>query len=45
MLAFGSVLNFGVFEHPRVFVEEKDSVQAGGERGVDIAFGAVADHP
>ena len=36
---------FGVFEDPGVFVEEEDGVEAGGEGGVDVAFGAVADHP
>ena len=28
-----------------VLVEEEDGVQSGGERGVDVALDAVADHP
>ena len=45
MLARGGGVDFGVFEDPGVFVEEEDGVESGGEGGVDVAFGAVADHP
>ena len=45
MLAWGRGVDGGVFQHPGVFVEEEDGVETGGERGVDVAFGAVADHP
>ena len=34
-----------VLEYPRVFVEEEDSVQSGRKRRIDVASGAVADHP
>src|SRR5579872_5311862 len=34
-----------MLQNPRVFVEEEDSVEAGGEGGIDVAFGAVANHP
>ena len=34
-----------MLENPGVFVEEKDGVETGGEGGVDVALGAVADHP
>ena len=34
-----------MFQYPGVFVEQEDSVEAGGEGGIDVAFGAVADHP
>ena len=45
MLAVRSGIDLCVLQHPGVFVEEEDSVQAGGERGVDVALGAVANHP
>ena len=34
-----------MLENPCVFVEEKHGVKAGGEGWIDVAFGAVADHP
>ena len=37
--------DFRVFEDPCVFVNKEDGMQTGGERGVDVALGAVADHP
>ena len=45
LLAWGRGIDGGVFEDPGVLVEEEDGVEAGGEGGVDVAFGAVADHP
>src|SRR5271165_4625420 len=30
---------------PRVMVRHEDRVQTGGERGIDVRLGAVADHP
>ncbi len=34
-----------MFQNPRVFVEEENGVETGRERGIDIALGAVSDHP
>ena len=34
-----------VLEAPRVGVGDEDGVEAGGERGVDVGPGGVADHP
>ena len=34
-----------VLEDPGVRVRHEHSVEAGGERGVDVGFWAVADHP
>src|SRR5271154_6933040 len=34
-----------VFEDPGVRMVDVDSVQAGGERGIDVGAGTVADHP
>src|SRR5580698_10594097 len=34
-----------MFQGPRVLMENENSVEAGGEGGVDIALDAVADHP
>ena len=45
VLTFGRCGDLRVFQNPRVFVEEKHCMQPGCERRVDIAFGAVADHP
>ena len=45
LLAWGRGIYCGVFEDPGVLVEEEDRMEAGGEGGVDVAFGAVADHP
>ena len=45
VLAGGGGVDGGVLEDPGVFVEEEDGVESGGEGGVDVAFGAVADHP
>ena len=43
MLALGGSVERRVFQHPSVFVEEKDSVESGGKGGVDIALGAITD--
>ena len=40
-----SECNLGVFKHPGVLMEEEDGVEARSESGVDVALGAVADHP
>jgi hypothetical protein len=45
VLAGGGSGNFGVLKHPGIFVEKKDGMEAGGEGRVDVALGAVADHP
>ena len=45
MLAFGGRLKSGVLKDPLVFVKEEDGVKACGERWIDIALDAVADHP
>ena len=34
-----------VFEDPGEVVGDEDGVEAGGEGGVDVRLGAVADHP
>ena len=34
-----------VLEAPRVGMGDEDGVEAGGERGVDVGPGGVADHP
>jgi len=36
---------FGVLEHPGIFMEEMDGVEARGQRGIDVGFWTVADHP
>src|ERR1035438_5796058 len=45
MLALRRGVQSCVFQNPCVLVEEEDGVQAGGEGGIDVALGAVADHP
>jgi hypothetical protein len=45
VLAFGGGVEGGVLEDPGAFVEEEDGMEAGGQGRVDIALGAVADHP
>ena len=45
LLAGGCGLDGVVFEHPGVRVVDVDGVESGGERGIDIGAGAVADHP
>src|SRR5580698_10192365 len=44
-LADGAWVEGLVFELPGVGVRQEDGVQARGERGIDVGFGAVADHP
>ncbi len=34
-----------MFEDPGVFVEEEDGMEPGSQGGIDVALGAVADHP
>ena len=45
MLAGGGLVDDLVLEDPGEVVRDEDGVQAGGERGVDVGLGAVADHP
>ena len=45
MLGRGRGIEIGMFEDPGVFVKKKYGMEAGGQRGVDVAFGTVADHP
>jgi hypothetical protein len=33
-----------MLKNPCVFVEEKDRMQTGGQRGVDVALGTVVDY-
>jgi hypothetical protein len=45
VLALGGEVEGGVLEDPGALVEEEDGAEAGGEGGIDVAFGAVANHP
>src|SRR5580692_10366502 len=45
LLTGGGWVDFFVLEDPGVTVRDEDGVQAGGHRGVDVGFRAVADHP
>jgi len=45
VLAVRGLVHGLVFEDPGEVVRDKDGVEAGAERGVDIGFGAIADHP
>lgn len=44
-LAVGGGVDGVVFEDPGVGVVDVDGMEAGGERGVDVGAGTVADHP
>src|SRR5260370_32523757 len=36
---------FLVLENPGRAVRHENGVQSGGQRGIDVGFGAIADHP
>ena len=45
LLAFGRGRQVSVLQHPGIRMEEEDCMQPCGERWIDVAFDAVADHP
>ena len=45
MLAGGGLVDDLVLQDPSEVVGDEDGVQAGGECGIDVGTGTVADHP
>lgn len=45
LLAFWGLFYFFVLEDPGIAVGDENGVQSCGERGIDVGFGTVADHP
>ena len=45
LLALRGGIYFFVLQNPGIAVRNEDGVHPGGQRGVDIGLGAVADHP
>ena len=45
LAASGGMIDVFALERPGEVVGDKDGIQSGGEGGVNVGFGAIADHP